>query len=108
MSERGGGKRGGGTRGGGTRGDNTPEGPGAEGPSAPALRRSIVERVERIESRNVLLALDAVLSVQEPPFDAELSVEAMLGVAEMVAGMRLLTDAHRQRLEDEDEAHGPS
>ena len=72
-------------------------GAGDEGPSAEALRESIIERVKTIDSRHALLAIDAVVSVHEPPFDAELAVEAFVGVAEMVAGVLLLGEAWRAR-----------
>ncbi len=74
-------------------------GAGDEGPSAEALRESIIERVQKIDSRHALLAIDAVVSVHEPPFDAELAVEAFVGVAEMVAGMQLLGEQARRARE---------
>jgi hypothetical protein len=72
------------------------------GPSAEALRESIIERVRAIESRHALLAIDAVVSLQEPPFDPALSLEAFLGVAEMVAGMQLVEAAGLTAEEDDD------
>ena len=72
------------------------------GPSAERLRESLLERIGRIEDRNVLLVLDAVLSLAEPPFDAEVSLEAVLGVAEMVAGAQVLEELRgRRRRTDE-------
>jgi hypothetical protein len=85
-------------RGAGGTGD---EGP-ADGPSAEKLRQSIIERVRGIESRHALLAIDAVVSLQEPPFDPALSLEAFLGVAEIVAGMQLVEAAGLQPGEEDD------
>jgi len=75
---------------------------GAEGPSVETLRASIIERLRTIESRNALLAIDAVVSLQEPPFDPGLSLEAFLGVAEMIAGMQLVETARLSAREDDD------
>jgi hypothetical protein len=68
-----------------------------DGPSAEALRESIVERLAGIDDRHVLLVVDAVLSLGEPPFDAEVSLEAVLGVAEMVAGAQVLEELRERR-----------
>jgi hypothetical protein len=54
------------------------------------------------ESRHALLAIDAVVSLQEPPFDPALSLEAFLGVAEIVAGMQLVEAAGLQPGEEDD------
>ena len=68
-----------------------------EGPSAEALRESIVERLGHIDDVHVLLAIDAVVSLQEPPFDPAVSLEAFLAVAEMVAGAQALAELHERR-----------
>ena len=67
------------------------------GPSAAAVRAGLIERLGKIESRNALLAIDAVVSLLEPPYDSEMCVEAFLGVAEIVAGQRLLSEARSAR-----------
>ena len=77
------------------------------GPSAARVRSGIIERLGGIESRNGLLAIDAVVSLLEPPYDSEMCVEAFLGVAEIVAGQRLLEHARSERARREED-HEPS
>ena len=84
-----------------------PPGGGENGPSAATIRTGLIERVRRIEARNALLAIDAVVSLLEPPYDSEMCVEAFLGVAEMVAGQRLLEHACEERARREED-HEPS
>jgi hypothetical protein len=67
------------------------------GPSAEALRQSIIERVGAIDDRHVLLVIDTVVSLGEPPFDTAVSLEAVLGVAEMVAGAQALDEMRERR-----------
>jgi len=78
-----------------------------EGPSAVNLRRELVRRIRGIESRNALLAIDAVVSLLEPPYDSELCVEAFLGVAEIAAGCRLLGEARSARRRRDEEEGEP-
>jgi hypothetical protein len=81
------------------RDEEPPEGCGAEeeGPSAEALRQSILERIGAIHDRHALLVIDAVVSLAEPPFDTAVSLEAVLGVAEMVAGAQALEEMRERR-----------
>jgi len=72
-----------------------------EGPSADKVRDGIVERLRAISSRNALLGIDAVVSLLEPPYDEELCVEAFLGVAEIIAGQRLLARAGAMKAGEE-------
>ena len=65
-------------------------------PSADKLRRGIIQRVGEIQSRNALLALDSVVGLLEPPHDSEISIEALLSVAQIVTGQRLFHDAVRR------------
>ena len=74
-----------------------------EGPSAEALRESIIERLRRLDNRHALLVIDAVLTLQEPPFDPAVSLEAFLGVAEMVAGSQAVGQLLETRREAPDE-----
>ena len=65
------------------------------GPHLETLRAGLQERIGRIESRHAILTLDAIVSLLEPPYDAEICIEALVGVAELVAGRRLLAEAAR-------------